>query len=358
MASSSVCVFYNSKQGCRYGSSCHYVHKKPEQSKTTQAVSTVSHVNRPFTRSCLPENMRGKGGTAVPAPPAQNAEEKVSRPPVPVEALWDDESTVYYDPHVNAYDANTPAYSDILKSNIDADQARESRMEEPSHTSNKEVCSFFLASNCKFGDRCRYLHVGREDEDKLSLAAVETGPMECGICIEPPKGSLYGLLSHCNCKFCLTCIRSWRNEGVSVTKDNKQVRVCPLCRKESYFVVPSSTFPQGSEKEMVIQAFKDSLAKKPCRYYQTGRCPFGSSCFYMHETDGSKGTEVTHRNVGQLNLSDLLNFGNRRRRIRYDEDSRMNESIHDALEEIEMFEEIFGALNEMYDFEDSDDEEG
>ena len=141
--------------------------------------------------------------------------------------------------------------------------------------------------------------VGEENEER-----------ECGICFGRPTNSLYGVLSHCNCIFCLSCIREWRRDGATVHNQgmaNETLRKCPLCRKESYYTVPSSrTFSLGSalsestekiftqpqlqrleniniEKEAFITAYKLNLQSKICRIYSSkGECPFGTSCFYRH----------------------------------------------------------------------------
>ena len=42
-------------------------------------------------------------------------------------------------------------------------------------------------------------------------------------CSDKPSFA-FGLLSHCDCVFCLECIRNWRTEGVAVAKLNSQVR--------------------------------------------------------------------------------------------------------------------------------------
>jgi E3 ubiquitin-protein ligase makorin len=95
---------------------------------------------------------------------------------------------------------------------------------------------------------------------------------------------MYGLLNGCDCKFCLDCIRNWRREGINVARENEQVRLCPLCRKESYFVVPSIRYvASGEEKDIIVTAYKESLQRIPCKLLMKGECSFGSSCFYYHD---------------------------------------------------------------------------
>ena len=71
--------------------------------------------------------------------------------------------------------------------------------------------------------------------------------LTCGICQSEPGNGVYGILSHCNCAFCLKCIRGWRKDrdgGAAVVgnenKVDSGVRKCPLCRQESYFTIPSN----------------------------------------------------------------------------------------------------------------------
>ena len=93
----------------------------------------------------------------------------------------------------------------------------------------------------------------------------------------PEHGQLYGMMSHCACVFCLKCIREWRNDGIVVTQSSNKVRICPLCRIESHFVVPTIHVVFGEQKHQLISCYKQSLATKPCMYYQQDQaCPFGT----------------------------------------------------------------------------------
>ncbi len=42
-------------------------------------------------------------------------------------------------------------------------------------------------------------------------------------------------------------------------------RLCPLCRKESFYVIPSTRFVTGIEKQEALSAFRDSISSKPCK---------------------------------------------------------------------------------------------
>lgn len=70
--------------------------------------------------------------------------------------------------------------------------------------------------------------------------------------------------------------------------------MCPICRLESYYVVPSDKFlKSGPEKEKIMKSYIEGMAKIPCKHFNkgSGECPFGNSCFYSHITkDGKKFT--------------------------------------------------------------------
>ena len=251
------------------------------------------------------------------------------------------------------------------------DQQAKQKFLERSQPAPQSACHFFQLGTCKYGQSCRFAHTimqeGLHEEEggnawnggeyesaraaprdgqstslqggsALCSPLSATGPSfvykgamnyasastmsvgteetanyaeasECGICMgDQPTDKLYGILSHCNCVFCLGCIREWRSAGTERNPGmaGSTVRQCPLCRVASYFVVPSiRTFTLKSlvnadngtaeedtqtrqaalqaEKTAFIDAYKSSLKQKPCRNYLTEKtCPFGSSCFYLH----------------------------------------------------------------------------
>merc|ERR1719330_1895385 len=131
---------------------------------------------------------------------------------------------------------------------------------------------------------------------------------ECGICFE----SIRKKGDHA---FCLTCIRSWRKQREQ--QDRQNLRLCPVCRNESFFVVPcDDIFLDPSEKSRAIEAYKNEMARIPCKLfdYGKGKCPFGTSCFYAHLNpagtrfipaplrwrNGADGSEV----IGDVKLSE------------------------------------------------------
>jgi len=244
---------------------------------------------------------------------------------------------------------------------------------------SRAVCRFFLGGACSFGDACRNLHVvdvaqldgddpaptitrserevngqdlsseapaqrgtgtlgrggpppppplaapqgpreaQRPREDRWSRRARAGEDAECGICFESirSKGERFGMLESCACAFCLGCIRSWRKQKEQQDKVN--LRMCPLCRNESFFVVPcESLIMDPEEKARAIEKYKHQMSLVPCQAFDYGRgkCPFGSSCFYAHlNPDGTRynpapvrkmvgmsGTQI----IGEVRLSDFF----------------------------------------------------
>lgn len=117
--------------------------------------------------------------------------------------------------------------------------------------------------------------------------------MDCNICYEKilANGKRFGILTDCNHAFCLECIRKWRGKYMK-NVDKELFRLCPTCRVESYFVIPSCEYvEEGAEKDKLIDEYKTSLRDIPCKYFDKGQgvCPFGNSCFYAHlDKNGKK----------------------------------------------------------------------
>ena len=108
--------------------------------------------------------------------------------------------------------------------------------------------------------------------------------MECVVCMELVKNKKdprFGLLSCEHC-VCLECIRQWRSkESVSTSK------TCPICRSTTFFVTPSTVWPDGeTSKAFIISNYMSKLSKINCKHfnYGDGSCPFGTSCLYKHIT--------------------------------------------------------------------------
>ncbi|KAL1491749.1 hypothetical protein ABEB36_012299 [Hypothenemus hampei] len=182
----------------------------------------------------------------------------------------------------------------------------------------QQICHFYQRGICRFGSRCRYLHINetrfsqasnrRENPNNnthvrkntkaggsTSRASAVANEKMCSICLEDIlkkrniRDRIFGILPNCNHCFCFKCIRTWRqNKEISpeVTKS------CPECRKQSDFVYSSRTwFDSNEEKQSFIFQKKTFLQKVDCKYFRKGRgrCPFGNKCFYLHALpDGTK----------------------------------------------------------------------
>jgi E3 ubiquitin-protein ligase makorin len=109
---------------------------------------------------------------------------------------------------------------------------------------------------------------------------------ECCICLEKvlDNGRQFGVLENCDHTFCLKCIRGWRSTYDKRTTKN-HFRTCPICRRNSYLVIPSSYLVKsGPEKTSLVEEYKEVLKEIPCRLFNKGKgeCPFMNSCNYSH----------------------------------------------------------------------------
>ena len=123
---------------------------------------------------------------------------------------------------------------------------------------------------CHFGDDCKYIH-GEQcpkcmkyclhpndiqfNENHLNTC-IQDNNQECTVCFETiheNKNLRFGLLS-CNHCVCLDCIRTWRENAISTAK------LCPICRSTTFFVTPSTIWPNSYEhKQQIIQEYKNKM---------------------------------------------------------------------------------------------------
>lgn len=165
------------------------------------------------------------------------------------------------------------------------------------------LCKHFLAGRCSFGNACWMSHdvaksSASQNADfngckvRPSEPAFDTDDPECGICFESirRKGERFGILVNCDHAFCLSCIRSWRLQKEQ--QERKNLRLCPVCRKESFFVIPSDdVILDPEEKRRAMDIYKAETARIPCKMFDYGRgkCNFGTSCWYAHlNPDGTR----------------------------------------------------------------------
>ncbi|KAJ3841340.1 hypothetical protein F5878DRAFT_19621 [Lentinula raphanica] len=207
-----------------------------------------------------------------------------------------------------------------------------------------KVCRYFANGFCKHGDKCWFRHIPPPQPDETVFA---TDPIDesCSICFEKP--AVYGLLTGCSHVFCIPCLKEWRDprdksEDVVQSGVHKK---CPMCRTPSKFITPSSLFYKHDDprKTQTISAYKDSMARVPCRYFVESKtkskklfCPFGKDCFYQHLNDD--GTPYTFADGVEASM----------RRARQNRERRTLEATDDLLNDI-LFGVNEGSIQSPFD---------
>jgi len=218
----------------------------------------------------------------------------------------------------------------------------------PPDGGNRQICKFFLSGSCTYGSSCRNLHespkpaepyaseecwedgssglfgpvggatsssaiagqgsyqfgggqaspwpavcpAAPKQPEKPQWGVLDLEDAECGICFDmiKRKGERFGMLEQCDHAFCLSCIRSWRKQREQ--QDRNNLRLCPICRNESFFVLPSDTLILDPKVKLgIVNEYKAEMGKIPCKLFDYGRgkCSFGNSCFYAHlNPDGTR----------------------------------------------------------------------
>ncbi|KAF8636382.1 hypothetical protein AX17_003564 [Amanita inopinata Kibby_2008] len=191
-------------------------------------------------------------------------------------------------------------------------------------------CKYFANGYCKRGADCWFRHVAEPEQQKsVNDPNVEEDELLCSICLEKPV--TFGLLGGCSHVFCIQCIRQWRDPSNKLgdLANSENTKKCPMCRAPSKFITSSSRFwKEGEEgKARVIQAYKDSMSKVPCRYFQQSLrrnankpfCPFGKDCFYQHLN--SDGTNYIFKDGVDVGMKLYASQENRGLHVVYDYDS-------------------------------------
>ncbi|PWZ24193.1 E3 ubiquitin-protein ligase makorin, partial [Zea mays] len=184
------------------------------------------------------------------------------------------------------------------------------------------ICSSTADGTCPYGKGCSQMHGDlcafcerqcmnpyQSDErgvhvklckknNRVLEAMRRSEDIECGVCLDrvlsKPTAAerRFGLLSDCDHSFCISCIRNWRSTSPTSGMDvNSTLRACPICRKLSYYVVPSITwYSSKEEKQEIVEGYKAKLRSIDCKHFDFGKgtCPFGSSCFYKHAYDDGR----------------------------------------------------------------------
>ncbi|GFP95541.1 E3 ubiquitin-protein ligase makorin, partial [Phtheirospermum japonicum] len=264
----------------------------------------------------------------------------------PLEANSEHSSSIgpFYPPTTPAWTGN-PDHHDVLDKYHDLGPVTTA---EPSD--HQPMCSFATVGHCPRGEKCPHVHGDKcpickkqclhpfrprerdehlrncEKRQKHLEALTRSQGIECSVCLElvlsksTPSERKFGILSECDHAFCVSCIRSWRGNLPSSGLDvNSAVRACPICRKLSYFVVPSVIwYFSEEEKREIVESYKAKLKSIDCKHFDfgNGSCPFGTSCFYKHAYRDGSLEEVVLRHLGaedgntviakDIRLSDFL----------------------------------------------------
>ncbi|KAI8806987.1 hypothetical protein BJ742DRAFT_679476, partial [Cladochytrium replicatum] len=338
-----VCMFYM-KGNCRYGSACRLPH--------TQSTSSSSPLSNTSPRQIPKSQLSGlsqltANGIKRPAAPKPSYSQIARTAPLPAAPSVSSIGTGTNTNGKKKHGATTAAA--VAKPTPVSVIVSAATTEEP-------LCPFAMQGNCRFADKCRYIHgdpcpvclkfvlhpqkpstheehiaectVKQSEIDERNGAVQASTEMECVVCMEQvanKRDPRFGLLNCDHC-VCLQCIRQWRqNERMDTAK------TCPICREVTFFVMPSSVWhPNGPEKDKIVADYKAKLSLIDCKHYNFGEpppgapagstgsgCPFGSSCFYRHvKRDGTKEEEVKLRVVAtgreevmvvnNIRLSDFL----------------------------------------------------
>ncbi|CAN6454418.1 unnamed protein product [Victoria cruziana] len=294
-----ICTFYQ-KGVCFFGSRCRYDHVKGSrlQTQTQQPSPEASSAVSPS-----PLNSRSS------SVPILNGSIQDVKPPTLGHVTEPSSLKKYFCPSEPVGHAWSPTSEDLFSFNKEPDCSS-----HVASASDQPICAFAAAGSCPRVDSCPHIHgdlceicgkhclhpYRREEREehvkqcrrnKTHLEALRRSQeIECCVCLDrvlskpTPAERKFGLLSECDHPFCISCIRNWRsNFSTSGMDVNSTLRACPICRKLSYFVIPSVIwFSSAEEKQEIINSYKAKLRSIDCKYFDfgNGSCRFGSSCFY------------------------------------------------------------------------------
>ncbi|OMO80833.1 Zinc finger, CCCH-type [Corchorus olitorius] len=317
---STICTYYQ-KGICSYGSRCRYEHVKASQSDSSASSSSMAP-HQSLTSDSVPLDHTSTNKIVSAECPGSS---RTFLPPI--KQAWNLESR----------------HHELL----DNGDFVGSRSVNPAEHS---ICSFAAAGNCPRGEKCPHIHgdlcptCGKhclhpfrpqerdehikmcEKKQKHLEALKHSQEIECSVCLDrvlsKPTAAerKFGLLSECDHPFCISCIRNWRSSSPSSGMDvNTALRTCPICRKLSYFVIPSVIwYCTPEEKQEIVDSYKAKLRSIDCKHFNfgNGNCPFGTSCFYKHAYRDGRLEEVVLRHIGaedgetviakNIRLSDFL----------------------------------------------------
>lgn len=296
-----VCKYFNEVGYCSDGKSCPFIHDRnraAEEKKRAQEKKRILERQKIEARKTATyQHVKETTGLQL-SMLSLSSPKKAAAPKVEVKQEDEEEEEVFFygaPGEFQATEAQKPSYTATAVANV-PDQVLQTALPAPTP---KAICKFYSQGTCRYGTACRFSHSAIVDQQEVDLVAqeVETSKeLECGICYEvvlDKPNERFGLLSGCSHAFCLSCLRNWRGMD-DQAKDN--LRQCPLCRVETYFIVPCNRMISDPErKTRVCEEYIENLHTIPCRHFDQGQgtCPFGSSCFYLHQyPDGTMAQHV------------------------------------------------------------------
>ncbi|KAL3348508.1 hypothetical protein AABB24_021929 [Solanum stoloniferum] len=295
-----VCTYYQ-KGLCAYGSRCRYKHVKvSEQRSLPSSSAPAQHLLSDSPPTTLSPGMLANGAGLL-----SGISSASGRP--------------FYPPNQPVWSENSEHHDAAVIDNI----VELKRM----NPADRSICSF-AAGKCPRGENCPYIHgdlcpicaknclhpfrpLEREEHIKICEKRQKrlellkhSQEIECSVCLERVLSKTtaaerkFGILFECDHPFCISCIRNWRSGTPSSGVDiNSTFRTCPVCRKLSYFVIPSVIwFSTKEEKQIILDSYKAKLSINTVKMVPR---------HLGHEN----GSTVIAKNI---RLSDLL--GNLRRR--------------------------------------------
>ncbi|NXY87503.1 MKRN2 ligase, partial [Alcedo cyanopectus] len=373
--SSTICKYYQKGQ-CAYGSRCRYDHVRlptpggaaappPLSSAVLHNPRHPAEQGAPITRSKLHEpGKREKKTLVLRDRNLRGPHNEKQKPSAPADVLCsgDPEDHPGAKPH---------SYLEAICSGL------EEAVGGGGGVDGEQLCPYAAAGACHFGERCLYLHgepceicglrvlhpfdrEQRKAHEMMCMATFEhdmekafafqaSQDKVCSICMEvvyekpSPSERRFGILSNCNHTYCLSCIRQWR---CAKQFENPIIKSCPECRVISEFVIPSAYWVEDQEKKNeLIEAFKQGVGKKPCKYFEQGKgtCPFGGKCLYLHAyPDGTRAEPEKPRK--QLSSEGTVRFFNSVRLWDFIED-RENRTVANTDNEVTELGELFMHLS-------------
>nr|XP_028952684.1 putative RING-type E3 ubiquitin transferase C3H69 isoform X2 [Malus domestica] len=305
-----ICTFYQ-KGACAFGSRCRYEHVKASRAQSSgSSSSTNSQPSLAVDSASL-------------ALPVRTLASRVSLAPLSLSEL--SASSIPFLP------PSKPAWNGSLEDDYENDEVNvgETWSTRPE---DRAICSFAAAGSCPRGEKCPHIHgdlcpsCGKhclhpyrplereehmktcEEKQKQLEALKRSQEIECSVCLERVLSKptvaerKFGILSECDHPFCISCIRNWRSSSPTSGMDvNSALRACPICRKLSYFVIPSVIwYNSKEEKQEIVESYKARLRSIDCKHFDfgNGNCPFGTSCFYKHAYRDGRLEEVALRHIG------------------------------------------------------------